>query len=208
MRLVEEPLKLNCFWNDCGVLFTDYREFIQHVNMHAEEAALTDNSMYNCMWQECHHVSKDIKTLIQHVCYHGYHTKLKNIGSNVLERIKLPKCTQISHFVIPESVGEYICEWGDCYRQFSTYFDFLEHIKVHINSNPKYCKKGEIIECCWRGCISKFASQYKLSDHLRSHTKERVIACPTCGNMFATKTKFCDHRRRQLPIERELAAVT
>lgn len=46
-------------------------------------------------------------------------------------------------------------------------------------------------------------SQYKLSDHMRSHTKERVIACPTCGSMFATKTKFCDHRRRQLPIERK-----
>lgn len=44
-------------------------------------------------------------------------------------------------------------------------------------------------------------SQYKLSDHMRSHTKERVIACPTCGSTFATKTKFCDHRRRQLPIE-------
>lgn len=124
-----------------------------------------------------------------------------NIGNNVLERIKLPKCTQTIEYTIPEVVSGYDCEWEHCSENYSTFYDFLEHIKVHVNGNPKYCKKGEVITCGWARCKSKFSSQYKLSDHMRTHTKERVIACPTCGNMFATKTKFCDHRRRQLPIE-------
>lgn len=51
------------------------------------------------------------------------------------------------------------------------------------------------------GCSNKFMSQYKLADHLKSHTKERAVACPTCGAMFASKTKLHDHRKRQLPIE-------
>lgn len=117
---------------------------------------LTDLT-YNCLWLDCMHTANNTDALQKHLCYHGYHTKLKNIGSNVLERIKLPKCTQMAHFIIPETVDGYTCEWNDCYKSFSLYFDFLEHIKIHINSNPKYCKKGEIIECYWTGMFLNLA---------------------------------------------------
>lgn len=32
---------------------------------------------------------------------------------------------------------------------------------------------------------------------MRSHTQERLVACPTCGSMFASNTKFFDHLHRQ-----------
>lgn len=89
--------------------------------------------------------------LVHHVNYHGYHYKLKNIGSNVLERMKLPKCSITTEFVIPEALNGYSCEWADCYQAYSTFVDFLDHIKIHVNSNPKYCKKGEVILCLWIG---------------------------------------------------------
>lgn len=38
---------------------------------------------------------------------------------------------------------------------------------------------------------------------MRSHTQEKLVACPTCGGMFANNTKFFDHIRRQTSIEGE-----
>ncbi|KRT79796.1 zinc finger protein, partial [Oryctes borbonicus] len=160
---------------------------------------LDSNDETNCMWLDCNYTATSLVVLAKHVCFHGYHLRLRNIGENVLERVKLPKCTQITPLVVPNI--DYNCEWENCGHSFLAVQDFHDHIKLHVNSNPKYCKKGEFIECYWAGCKFKFTSQYKLADHMRTHTKERVIACPTCGKMFATKTKFYDHRKRQLPLE-------
>lgn len=139
--------------------------------------------------------------LNQHLCFHGYHTKLKWCGKAVEYRANLPECTQTEHFEIPLISGGYQCEWEYCNERSETIYDFLEHVRVHVYHNPKSNKEG-IIMCCWKGCINdtKFLTQYKLTEHMRMHTKEKVIACPTCGNLFSNKTKFCDHRKRQLPI--------
>ncbi|KAF2881716.1 hypothetical protein ILUMI_24451 [Ignelater luminosus] len=196
----EEPLNLCCGWRDCSKPFTNFQQFVEHVNEHVLNIG-EDSELFACQWENCTYAIQFYNVFRQHVCYHAYHTKLKNIGDNVVERRNLPKCTHSSDFIIPEEVNGYCCEWLECDAHFLLITDYFNHIRLHINSNPKYCKKGEIITCYWRNCPYKFTSQYKLSDHLRSHTKERVVACSTCGAMFATKTKFYDHRKRQLPIE-------
>lgn len=104
-----------------------------------------------CLWEGCKYIAPEKVALVHHVNYHGYHYKLKNIGSNVLERMKLPKCSITTEFVIPEALNGYSCEWADCFQAYSTFVDFLDHIKIHVNSNPKYCKKGEVILCLWIG---------------------------------------------------------
>lgn len=50
-------------------------------------------------------------------------------------------------------------------------------------------------------CEATFKGRFKLREHLRSHTQEKIVACPTCGGMFANNTKFFDHIRRQTTIE-------
>ena len=40
-------------------------------------------------------------------------------------------------------------------------------------------------------------SRYKIQEHLRSHTQEKAVACPTCGNLFSCFTKFKDHLIKQ-----------
>lgn len=52
-------------------------------------------------------------------------------------------------------------------------------------------------------CDCTFKGRCKLREHLRSHTQEKVVACPTCGGMFANNTKFFDHIRRQTTLDRE-----
>lgn len=53
------------------------------------------------------------------------------------------------------------------------------------------------------GCTCTFKDRFKLREHLRSHTQEKVVACPTCGGMFANNTKFLDHIRRQTSLDRK-----
>lgn len=38
-----------------------------------------------------------------------------------------------------------------------------------------------------------------MTDHLRGHSKERLVACPTCGNLFCSRIKLIDHIKRQVP---------
>ncbi|KAF5269873.1 hypothetical protein FQA39_LY08545 [Lamprigera yunnana] len=200
VRMVEEPLELFCSWEDCKTVITDYSDFIYHIKKHLNNIC-DENDVFSCLWEGCKYETSEHRLLVQHMCYHGYHTKLKNIGKNVLERNKLPNCNQDNVIIFPIHVFGYSCEWENCGSSFNDVYTFYGHIRQHIHSNPTYCKNNETISCLWRGCSYKFPSQYKLSDHIRTHTKERVAACPTCGAMFSTKTKFYDHRKRQLPIE-------
>lgn len=50
VRLVEEPLKLFCPWNDCKILYTDYREFIKHINTHAQKAEINEDDSKFFSW--------------------------------------------------------------------------------------------------------------------------------------------------------------
>lgn len=61
--------------------------------------------------------------------------------------------------------------------------------------------------CFYSDCDCTFKGRCKLREHLRSHTQEKVVACPTCGGMFANNTKFFDHIRRQTALDRKLLWV-
>lgn len=106
-----------------------------------------------CLWDNCGTGFSLCSKLWRHVSYHSYHTKLMNIGKNVLQRVELPECTQEYDFVIPEYPSAYSCEWQDCGHSFTTIYKFFEHMRMHVNSNPKYCKQGEVIPCCWKGMM-------------------------------------------------------
>ena len=43
-------------------------------------------------------------------------------------------------------------------------------------------------------------------EHTRSHLQEKIVACPTCGGLFANNTKLRDHLTRQtLPSDPSLS---
>lgn len=60
-----------------------------------------------------------------------------------------------------------------------------------------------MIRSSFPDCTCTFKDRCKLREHLRSHTQEKVVACPTCGGMFANNTKFLDHIRRQTSLDRK-----
>ena len=47
------------------------------------------------------------------------------------------------------------------------------------------------------GCGFTGRDKSKVLEHTHTHTKEKVVACPVCGNLFANNMKFKDHIVRQ-----------
>ncbi|CAH2010054.1 unnamed protein product [Acanthoscelides obtectus] len=194
IRISEEVLSLKCDWDSCGTVIDSWREFDVHLLEHASYSGT------NCLWLDCGYDCMTVPFLMQHISYHGYLTKLKNIGKNILERESLPECKHERNEKIILKREGYVCEWEHCLRNFYNICEFHLHMEIHVNANPRVAneKKNEIISCDWAGCKQRFATKYKLAEHLRTHTHEKIICCPTCSTLFANKTKFVDHRKRQL----------
>ncbi|XP_014300455.1 histone H4 transcription factor [Microplitis demolitor] len=162
---------------------------------------IDDKGVYVCKWKHCQYENDSIPDIIKHVNYHSYHTKLKCIGSNIRARIKLPKCHREMIQTVFHSSTPLFCNWEECLKLFNNFQLFLYHVGQHVESNPRGNNVSGGIECLWTGCKRKFPSIHKLKDHIKCHTKEKVVACPTCGAVFASNTKLFDHCRRQISIE-------
>ncbi|MBN3281725.1 HINFP factor, partial [Polyodon spathula] len=78
---------------------------------------------------------------------------------------------------------------------------FYRHVDMHGLCAEVKSSEDAVLPCGWKDCEATFKSRFKLREHLRSHTQEKVVACHTCGGMFANNTKFFDHIRRQTTIE-------
>ena len=61
-------------------------------------------------------------------------------------------------------------------------------------SSHAYEEKGKWVGCAWAECCdNKLRFPSKLREHLRLHTGEKAVACPSCGNNFATRAKVSKH---------------
>lgn len=99
-----------------------------------------------CKWENCNFKPVSLTILSQHLNFHGYHTKLKNIGRNLVERFSLPACVQAGQFEVPTLPSRYPCGWDDCDAFFIEYQIFLDHVKCHIN-----CREDN--KCKWQGTL-------------------------------------------------------
>ncbi|KAH0539269.1 histone H4 transcription factor [Cotesia glomerata] len=166
-----------------------------------EEDDACEKGVYVCKWKHCGYENDSTPVIIKHVNYHAYHTKLKCIGANLRSKIKLPKCQRERLAVTFDSSVLLICDWEECLKSFNNFQLFLYHVTQHAENNPRGNKVKNGVKCLWTGCNSTCSSVHKLKDHIKCHTKEKVVACPTCCAVFASNTKFFDHCRRQISIE-------
>ncbi|XP_012281812.1 histone H4 transcription factor [Orussus abietinus] len=205
-QMKAEVLLLLCEWKNCDFSINSMGIFVKHVANHVPqlEVKITEDekSVYLCQWKGCTYESGINDDIIRHVNYHAYHTKLKCIGSNIRGRVKLPKCYRNSNWKnVIEIPSAHICQWEECLKTFTNYQIYLYHVNAHIETHPQGNKIEGGVKCKWTGCIGVYSSLYKLREHLRCHTKEKVVACPDCGVMFASNTKFHDHCKRQIPVD-------
>ena len=172
-----------------------------------------DNSSqktFGCLWQDCGFETTSSGEMIRHLNFHAFHTKIKSHGQNVWSTTKIQTCTlsKDEQNVLPQLPEcDFMCQWEGCERSnevFAEPMKYYWHVQWHTeeyrvkNRGQKVTKLGKV-ECKWNNCTFKAGTISKLKEHVKSHSAERTVACPNCGGLFSSRSKFLDHCQRQKP---------
>ncbi|NXM97390.1 HINFP factor, partial [Sylvia borin] len=207
---------MQCEWQQCSFVASEMEEFCGHVAQHLQQHLPGEHrdemdplEEYTCLWQDCGFCSLESSAdLVRHVYFHCYHTKLKQWGLRALQSQADVSHCQLdfqSRNIIPEIQENFLCLWEYCERSFDNPEWFYRHVEDHsfCSEYKAAGKENHVVLCGWKDCNCSFKGRCKLREHLRSHTQEKVVACPTCGGMFANNTKFFDHIRRQTALDQQ-----
>ncbi|XP_053161569.1 histone H4 transcription factor-like isoform X2 [Hemicordylus capensis] len=206
-------MALPCEWEECLFVGKCMEELCNHIAEHLQEymcCLLKETAQFQCHWRGCEFLTTNAKEIASHVNFHSYHTKLKFIGAQLRASDQdLPECSQKNtrdQNKIPESTEILACFWEQCDATFDNPEWFYRHIAIHAHCTEKESLRNskKTFSCYWKDCTGTFQGRYKLWNHLRTHTGEKVLACPSCGQMFSSKSSFLDHSRRQLPEHQQL----
>ncbi|NXR70583.1 HINFP factor, partial [Rhadina sibilatrix] len=204
---------LQCEWQQCSFVAAEMEEFCGHVAQHLQQHLpgqhrdeMDPLEEYTCLWQDCGFCSLESSAdLVRHVYFHCYHTKLKQWGLRALQSQADVSHCQLdfqSRNIIPEIQENFLCLWEYCevraegsMCQGRCCSSSCSCVGAPLGSGLQHCPSPD--------CNCSFKGRCKLREHLRSHTQEKVVACPTCGGMFANNTKFFDHIRRQSALDQQ-----
>ncbi|XP_034034466.1 histone H4 transcription factor [Thalassophryne amazonica] len=205
-RTHKKTLKLECEWELCQESFCEMDKFCKHAESHLSAEGDTEGEQ-NCMWGDCGFCSVEgPEELRRHLYFHCYHTKLKQLGQQVLEAQPNVGTCSIGcqhRNIIPDITENFACLWDKCEQPPYENPDwFYRHVAMHalcidIPVGDSECP----IRCRWKDCEGIVKGRPKLREHLRTHTQEKLVACPGCGGMYASNTKLFDHIIRQSAME-------
>ncbi|KAK3699667.1 hypothetical protein RRG08_062458 [Elysia crispata] len=199
-----------CEWCDCTHQSSSMNEFNHHVGLHRRaytqhlgpKAELGEEEfIFYCQWRDCHsQIEGKVEDFARHVYYHTFHQYLKFLGRHIQKVDGMEPCGlgSLSRNMIPELPEKLMCRWQDCNMVYDNPYIFYSHVAHHSEEIPKDRRSKGPIVCKWEGCKTVLKSWYKIREHMRSHTQAKVVACPTCGSLFANNTRFIDHLMRQL----------
>ncbi|XP_043245625.1 histone H4 transcription factor-like [Amphibalanus amphitrite] len=196
---------LNCEWLGCDYTTKSMEKFIKHVDKHVPISPDPGNTYERCRWADCTFRVLDERMIRRHVLYHAYHCRLMAFGAEILKRSGIRRCTLDSseRHLLPDLPDPFVCYWQDCTAEFDDPQTFFWHVTYHVKCHYQ----GEKLDgsrpakCLWLDCTASHRSHYRLRDHMRVHTREKPMACPTCGIVFANTAKFEDHHLRQTSFE-------
>lgn len=208
-RYREEALLLACEWRGCGGRHRQPEEFHRHVAQHCRQAEVRPlppplHPSLLCLWTSCTFETSVAEEMVRHINFHAFHTKIKEQGRVALEVPGLVCGLGVEgRSQLPSLSTPWECRWQGCREEGWTaphhfYHHVLEHsLPATPPSSPSSSPSSSTLPCLWLGCTAIFGMPSKLREHLRSHSQEKMAACPTCGAMFANRSKLLDHVRRQ-----------
>eukprot|EP00088_Acartia_fossae_P003414 TRINITY_DN11430_c0_g1_i1.p1 TRINITY_DN11430_c0_g1~~TRINITY_DN11430_c0_g1_i1.p1 ORF type:complete len:734 (-),score=123.90 TRINITY_DN11430_c0_g1_i1:243-2444(-) len=198
-----EEYDLDCEWSDCSFNSKSPNEFMEHVRQHIADCEVRvgdspNESFFVCLWEDCGFECGEgnAKEMTRHINYHSHHTQLKCKGLNLIKMHGLKGCSIDTNMrnLFQDLTAPFKCEWLGCDTEFEQPQLFYWHVNRHINELEE---EEETRTCEWKSCSKTFKNITRLREHMRSHCQEKSYGCPTCGALFATKTKLLDHLKRQ-----------
>ncbi|RUS83919.1 hypothetical protein EGW08_008333 [Elysia chlorotica] len=204
-KAVDTDFRYVCEWCDCTHETGSMNEFNHHVGLHrraytqhcgpsAEQGE--EEFIFYCQWRDCQsQIEGKVDDFARHLFYHTFHQYLKFLGQHIQTVDGMEPCGlgSLSRNMIPELPEKLMCRWQDCNMVYDNPYIFYSHVAHHSEEIPKKKTKQPFV-CC----KTVFKSWYKIREHMRSHTQAKVVACPTCGGLFANNTRFIDHLMRQV----------
>lgn len=192
-----------CEWINCQFVTDTLQEYEDHVSNHGRLQLVTqyNSNALKCQWNGCGEEITAQSQFILHLSFHSYHAKLMAWGRLALIDLNnknnsnyICKLSSSSRNVIPELPEYFECLWKTCPAvRFDNITNFYNHVETHA---PK-STKTTIITCQWEDCNVESSHRSHFKAHLRSHSKEKILSCPTCGSMFTDRYKYVDHIMRQ-----------
>ncbi|OPJ66375.1 hypothetical protein AV530_016455 [Patagioenas fasciata monilis] len=120
---------------------------------------------------------------------HSFSAWLCQFWSWIFRRTRIGEGPPGSKFKNTELI--LLCEWKECSFVGKCMEEFCNRIAEHLEEYLQHPLETA-------DCLGVFKGKHKLWEHLRTPTQERVVACPTCGEMFSNNTKFFDHAKKQV----------
>lgn len=202
----DDPLELICEWKNCQkTTFSSPEEFTRHVKQHCSEADVVHNksppqqSVFLCLWADCGFETAASPEMVRHINFHGFHTKIKGHGAAMVTALGLPSCSLAAtqRNILPDLSSSWICEWPGCNGSEGEDWTVPQHFYWHVSQHAESLRGQSLMHCQWPGCTRVDNAVSKVKEHLRCHSQEKLVACPTCGGLFASRAKFLDHVKRQ-----------
>lgn len=148
----------------CETVFTDAKEFMQHVRHDCE--------MRKIKCRFCNRRFFNTATVKNHEKTHSMSADGDLIECDVCNE-KFDPATLRSHMRTHVGAKPYKCK--HCDKWFKTPSHRADHQETHNTERNYNCEV----------CSSKFKSHRVLKAHMKLHTEGKTHACPVCGKLFS-----------------------
>nr|CAI5839006.1 unnamed protein product [Callosobruchus analis] len=201
-----------CKCEDCGVSFTDYKQFITHMN--SEHAKMKLSRKFTC--EICTESFSLLKTLLQH-CHQSHSIDVKYIKPyhcDICNHKFASSSNLMNHKMYHDGLRPNICSF--CGKSFITKNDLSVHEKTHFgernfecntcnktfktNANLRtHCLVAHTDPSLWKYvcyvCNKRFPQKSNHDQHVKRHTGEKNFICSLCIKSFTSKSELLEHIR-------------
>lgn len=156
---------LVCLWNNCGKMFDEQDDLVQHIETQHIEKGKVD--VFTCQWQSCPRNKKPFNArykLLIHMRIHSGEKPNKCTFSGCTKAFSRLENLKI-HLRTHTGEKPYVCQYDGCNKSFSNSSDRSKHQKTHYDQKPYICN--------FSGCNKRYTDPSSLRKHCKIHLQHQ-----------------------------------